>query len=54
MSRARIKRGILEFSTNPERTKLIKKYVLEVRCAVGNKLSHAYMILGKKRKPDGN
>ena len=50
MARARIKKGILEFSTNPDRRELIKKYILEVRCSVKNQLTHAYMILGKKRK----
>ena len=50
MARTRIKKGILEFSTNPDRRKLIKRYVIEVRCAVKNQLSHAYMILGIKRK----
>lgn len=50
MARTRIKKGILEFSTNPERGNIIKKYILEVRCSVGKQLSHAYMILGKKRK----
>lgn len=53
MARTRIKTGILEFSTNPDRTKLIKKYVIEVRCAVNKGVSHAYSILGKKRKQDG-
>jgi hypothetical protein len=51
MARIRVKKGILEFSTNPERGKLIKKYVLEVRC-LGKQLCHAYMIIGKKRKKD--
>lgn len=49
MARTRIKKGILEFSTNSERSNLIKKYVIEVRCAVSNKLSHAYNILSVKR-----
>jgi hypothetical protein len=52
MARQRIKRGILEFSTNPERRKLIKRWVIEVRCAMNNQVSHAYSIVGIKPKKD--
>lgn len=53
MARNRIKKGILEFSTNPERNKLSREYIIEVVCSAGNKLSHAYNLLGKKKK-NGN
>lgn len=54
MARNRIKKGILEFSTNPERNKLSKEYIIEVVCSGVDKLSHAYNLLGKKKNRNGN
>ena len=53
MGRKRIKKGMLEYSTNPETTKLIKRWHIEVRCEKNQEgLSHAYCIVGIKRKKD--
>ncbi len=50
MARVRIKRGILEFSTNAAWNKKIKKYIIECRHTAGESLSYAYVLLGKKHK----
>jgi len=48
MARQRIKKGILEYSTNPAKNTEAQENIIEVRCKGQMKLSHKSIILGKR------